>query len=144
MAGKKKTDPAALLLLMDQAVRHAKQQLVAALQRSGLELTADQWTLLRIVVESDGIAQHVLADQSGKDRPTVTRMLRLMADRGWVVQEPAPGDRRSFLILPTKAGQQVWKAGQAVVKEQLRQTFPKSTGTLQKSTRKLCRELLKK
>lgn len=81
---------------MDQAVRHAKQQLVAALQRSGLELTADQWTLLRIVVESDGIAQHVLADQSGKDRPTVTRMLRLMADRGWVVQEPAPGDRRSF------------------------------------------------
>jgi DNA-binding MarR family transcriptional regulator len=115
MAKKKNILPGDILHMMDMAVRMSKQEIARVLQEADLGLTADQWFLLRIVMEHEGLNQKDLAKEAGKDHPTVTRMLELMVQKGWVVKEPTPGDRRSWLILPTLKGQKTYKKARKLV-----------------------------
>lgn len=143
MAKPKKVDETELVVKMDQAVKLVKQQVVRHLEHAGLEMTADQWTLLELVASHEGLTQKQLADAAGKDKPTVTRMLDLMLKKDWVVKEPTPGDRRSYLVLPTRNGQEVYRAGRAAAKKAHKVAWKKSDGKEMKSVQKTLNKLIK-
>lgn len=77
------------------------------LQEAGEELTVDQWGILNLLWESDGQTPVELARRADKDKPNVTRLLQILEDRGYVVRQPDPKDRRSHRILLTEAGRAI-------------------------------------
>jgi len=142
MAKTKKIDVEALTLQMDQVVRNLKQLIAKHIEHGGLDITADQWILLKLVATNSGLTQKQLAQAAGKDKPTVTRMLELMIKKDWVVKEPTPGDRRSYLILPTKSGQEAYRLGREHADKAMKQIWKKVGTKEKKATQKTIVKLL--
>jgi len=70
-------------------------------------ITPEQWTVLYQVYLQEGINQKELALRSGKDQPSITRILDVLDKKGFVRRKPDPGDRRAYLIYATPAVKQL-------------------------------------
>lgn len=67
-------------------------------------ITPEQWILLNILKEKDGISQKELAVKSGKKQTTITRALDNLYKKNYIQREAAADDRRVFLIFLTDEG----------------------------------------
>ncbi|MCB0635629.1 MAG: MarR family transcriptional regulator, partial [Lewinella sp.] len=67
-------------------------------------LTIDQWVVLQALHARDGQSPYQLAEATFKDRPTMTRILDLLADKGLIRRQTDPADRRRYRISLTAAG----------------------------------------
>jgi MarR family transcriptional regulator for hemolysin len=74
------------------------------LQDAGEDITVDQWGILNLLWEADGQTPVELARRADKDKPNVTRLLKILEDKALVVRKPDPKDRRSHRIHLTEAG----------------------------------------
>jgi len=74
------------------------------LQEAGEDITVDQWGILNLLWESDGQTPVELARRADKDKPNVTRLLKILEDKGLVHRQADPTDRRSHRIHLTEAG----------------------------------------
>lgn len=92
--------------LMDRAYRKMRQYTRKENREAGIELTIEQFVILKSLKEEDQLSQTELADRVMKDNPTVTRMLDLLCERGFTQRHPDPEDRRKYLISLTEAGHQ--------------------------------------
>ena len=68
------------------------------------EITPEQWSVLFQVDRADGLIQKEIAERSGKDRPTTTRILDLLEQKGLVYKQIGENDRRSFRVYITSRG----------------------------------------
>lgn len=68
------------------------------------ELTPEQFGLLGRLWEQEGLSQRELADRLFKDKPTITRMLETLDQRGLIRREHHDHDRRVFRVFLTAAG----------------------------------------
>jgi DNA-binding MarR family transcriptional regulator len=73
-------------------------------------LTTEQWAVLNLLCETNGVTQKTLAVRSLKDQPNITRILRRLEHKGLIVRTGNSEDRRSFLISLTLKGQQMREA----------------------------------
>jgi DNA-binding MarR family transcriptional regulator len=137
-----KIDVETLIIQLDTLVKRVKQEVSQSLQLDDINITADQWILLRLVMEHGGLTQKDLAALAGKDNPTVTRMLELMIEKDWVVKEPTPGDRRSYLILPTKHGQETYRIARDGVAKAYKRVWKSAGKKETKGALNLCKQLL--
>jgi len=80
---------------------------LSALFQSGLkeyDITPEQWSVLYQVDQADGLIQKDIAERSGKDRPTTTRILDHLEQKGLVYKQIGENDRRSFRVYITSKG----------------------------------------
>jgi len=68
------------------------------------QLTTEQWIVLLKLSEQDKISQKLLAEVSGKDQPTLTRILDILERKNFIERHPSKEDRRSFSIHITEEG----------------------------------------
>ncbi|MGG4397956.1 MarR family transcriptional regulator [Paenibacillus thiaminolyticus] len=68
------------------------------------DITPEQWTILYQISRADGLIQRDIAERSGKDKPTTTRILDHLEAKGFVFKTPGEHDRRSFLVRITERG----------------------------------------
>jgi MarR family transcriptional regulator, organic hydroperoxide resistance regulator len=69
--------------------------------------TADQFVVLTVLAEEDGIIQQQLVTRVGSDPNTITAMLRRLQDRGLVRREPHHSDGRARCIYLTPTGKRL-------------------------------------
>lgn len=69
-----------------------------------MDITPEQWVVLKIIDQYSGISQKELADRAAKDTASVTRMLDILEKKGMIVREDDSSDRRKFCIVPTREG----------------------------------------
>jgi MarR family transcriptional regulator for hemolysin len=74
------------------------------LQEAGYDITVDQWGILNLLWEADGQTPVELARRAGKDKPNVTRLLKILEEKHLVSRRPDAQDRRSHRIFLTVAG----------------------------------------
>lgn len=60
----------------------------------GLDLTPEQWFVLNKLRTHPGANQTELCDTLLADKPDLSRMLRTMESRGWLVRQTDPSDAR--------------------------------------------------
>lgn len=60
-----------------------------------LELTPDQFTVMRTLLENDGITQRELSHLISSDPNTVASLVNRMARAGWIARETHEQDRRA-------------------------------------------------
>jgi DNA-binding MarR family transcriptional regulator len=89
------------------AYRAMHRRTDAALAKRGG--TADQFVLLALLAEQDGIIQEELVRRASSDANTVRAMLVLLESRGLVARPRHPTDRRARSVTLTRKGRQVYE-----------------------------------
>lgn len=90
--------------LLDRTARRVKQYAQQKFKELNLNITVDQWLLLKLLYENESMKQNELAELLFKDNPTLTRIIDLLCDKGLTVRKIHPTDRRSFHVELTKEG----------------------------------------
>ncbi len=70
-------------------------------------LTEQQWRVLRVLVDEGGCDASGLAKAGLLYAPTVTRILKELADRGLLVKQAHETDGRRWMVAATPAGRKV-------------------------------------
>lgn len=89
---------------IDRTYRKKQSMAQRMFAESGIEVSPEQWVLLKIVCQYDGISQVDLAQKSVKDTASITRILDILEKKGLLTREQDANDRRKYLVTATKAG----------------------------------------
>ena len=94
-----------ILFQIEQASKAAKIFAQRELDQQGIDVTVEQWILLKIIHEFSGLTQRELAIKSSRDPASITRTLDILERKQFISRNPVEGSRRSFSIQLTKTGQ---------------------------------------
>ncbi|MEK4511314.1 MarR family winged helix-turn-helix transcriptional regulator [Paenibacillus sp. FSL K6-2524] len=86
---------------------HRKLSHLFMLRTKQYDITPEQWGVLYRVREEDGLIQREIAQRSGKDKPTTTRILDVLEAKGLITKQAGKSDRRSFHVFITEQGKLV-------------------------------------
>ncbi|MGA9109654.1 MAG: MarR family winged helix-turn-helix transcriptional regulator [Smithella sp.] len=73
-------------------------------QDAGYDLTPEQWAVLFRLQEQEGINQIQLGEKTYKDRHNITRILKQLDKRGYIVKRNNKNDKRAHCIYLTPSG----------------------------------------
>lgn len=90
--------------LLDRTARRVKQYAQQKFKELKLNITVDQWLVLKHLYENESMKQNELAQILFKDNPTLTRIIDLLCEKDLTVRKPHPTDRRSFQVALTRHG----------------------------------------
>lgn len=90
------------------------QKMAIAFKEKGLDITAEQFSILVTLWYRDGISQKEISEQLNRDKTTITRVLINMKKGKLIKQVTDRNDNRSNLIYLTAKGKAVQKAGMQV------------------------------
>jgi DNA-binding MarR family transcriptional regulator len=90
--------------LIERSSKRMKQVCQQILKEKGFNITVDQWVVLQELNKNDGQGQIALANSTFKDAPTITRIIDLLCQKGYVERINNPDDRRRFKICLTQSG----------------------------------------
>jgi MarR family transcriptional regulator, organic hydroperoxide resistance regulator len=93
------------VLALQRATHHTLHALSAAL--ADLNLSAAEINALASLGEGGTLSIRQLSERTGTRASTLTSLLDRLENRGYLVRELDPADRRSFRLPLTKAGQAV-------------------------------------
>lgn len=70
-------------------------------------VTADQYVLLRLLCEEDGLSQQDLGSRSASDATTIGRMLNLLERKQLIQRKQSQDDGRARLVYVTASGRRM-------------------------------------
>ncbi|WP_086592569.1 MarR family winged helix-turn-helix transcriptional regulator [Hymenobacter crusticola] len=100
---------------LDKAIRQYRKFAQANIDRAGIDITIDQWLVLRVIEEFDDLTQAEMADRVFKDQASVARIIALLLKRGLLKAERLPQDGRRSQLRVSPLGHDVLVAVQPVV-----------------------------
>ena len=96
-----------LFYSLESASKAYRRFAQARLSASGIDITIDQWLVLKTIHDSPDITLQKVGTAVFKDFASVTRIVQLLERKGLLRRKPHPTDgRRSELVL-TSAGESV-------------------------------------
>ncbi|HEX6891638.1 MAG TPA: MarR family transcriptional regulator [Chryseolinea sp.] len=112
--------------------------------QAGLDITVDQWLVLKKIGDSDRITQIDLANSLYKDRASITRILDLLLAKK-LVNKVEGHDKRSYELNLTAAGRKFTDQALTIVKDVRRKGLQsldaKEQDTLRASLQKIIKNL---
>ncbi|WP_426671686.1 MarR family winged helix-turn-helix transcriptional regulator [Mucilaginibacter sp. McL0603] len=93
--------------LLDRTARRVKQYAQQRFSSENFNITVDQWLILKNLGNDRYLKQTELAELTGKDTPTLTRIVDLLCKKGLTERLIHKTDRRSFTVHLTKSGGQL-------------------------------------
>jgi DNA-binding MarR family transcriptional regulator len=93
--------------LLDRTARRVKQYAQQRFSAGDFNVTVDQWLILKNLDNDRYLKQTELAELTGKDTPTLTRIIDLLCKKGLTERVIHKTDRRSFTVHLTKTGGQL-------------------------------------
>ncbi|AYA36530.1 MarR family transcriptional regulator [Hymenobacter oligotrophus] len=102
---------------LDRAIRSYRRMAQANIDRAGVNITIDQWLVLRVLLEHDDLTQNEIAEHVFKDQASVARILALLTQRGLLSAVPLPHDGRRTQLRVTEEGHRILDAVQPIVND---------------------------
>jgi DNA-binding MarR family transcriptional regulator len=90
--------------LLDRTARRVKGYAQQRFANSNFDITVDQWLILKSLDNNRYLKQKELAEITGKDNPTLTRIIDLLCKKGLTERIAHKNDRRSFTVHLTETG----------------------------------------
>ncbi|WP_448607005.1 MarR family winged helix-turn-helix transcriptional regulator [Paenimyroides ceti] len=87
------------------------------LKKAGINMTKEQWSVLAILWKTDGCSQQMLAKQTYRDKPSITRLINHLEKEEYVIRKPAKNDKRLNLIYLTNKAKSIEKEVITVMNE---------------------------
>ncbi|WP_122072259.1 homoprotocatechuate degradation operon regulator HpaR [Pseudophaeobacter sp. EL27] len=94
------------------ALLRARERVMGPIRKllSDVDLTEQQWRVLRVVQEGDGIDPTEIADQACLLLPSLTRILQKLDEKALISRERDKVDRRRQIVRITDAGEKIIEA----------------------------------
>lgn len=92
---------------LDKVTRLYRQFAQRNLTKAGLDITIDQWLVLKTIQENADISQQQLAKAVFKDVASVTRIIDLLVTKEFLFRKEHQEDRRRFALAITKKGMEM-------------------------------------
>jgi MarR family transcriptional regulator for hemolysin len=96
-----------LLYTLDRCFRTYNQFAQRNVRKAGYEITIDQWLILKSVAENPDITQNDISKIVFKDNASITRIIQLLVNAGYLVREIHPKDRRRMNLTLTESGKKI-------------------------------------
>lgn len=90
-------------------------------QEAGIELTAEQWGVIILLLNSDEMTQGQLGERLYLEKSSVSRLVGGLERRGWVVRTKSPDDSRQKLVAPTPKALETAARCAAIARDILRE-----------------------
>jgi DNA-binding MarR family transcriptional regulator len=90
--------------LLDRTARRVKGYAQQRFASGNFDITVDQWLILKNLDNDRYLKQKELAEITGKDNPTLTRIIDLLCKKGFTERVMHKDDRRSFTVHLTHEG----------------------------------------
>src|SRR5690606_32391508 len=90
--------------ILDRTARKVKQYAQVSFAQRDFDITIDQWSIINILFQENPMTHKELAELSGKDQPTLTRIMDILIKKGLVRRVEHPTDRRALQLQLTDEG----------------------------------------
>lgn len=94
---------------LEKAIKSYRQFAQRNLRQQSLDITIDQWLLLKTIHDEPGLSQKEMAGRVFKDYASITRMIELLVKRGYLKRSFHKSDRRRFKLALTDEGEKIYK-----------------------------------
>ncbi len=95
--------------LIDLTGKRMKQFYQKMLKNNKFDVTVDQFIILQVLSETNGLPQMELGKRTFKDKPTTTRIIGLLEKKELVIRKANTKDRRIYNIFLTMKGKELIK-----------------------------------
>ena len=95
------------LFKIETTAKQFKKYKNAILKEHDIDITSDQWILLKNINEIPGISQSELAKRCRKEPAAVTRTLDILVRKTWIKRESIPDNRRMYELYTTPNGEKM-------------------------------------
>jgi MarR family transcriptional regulator for hemolysin len=106
---------------IEQAIKTYRMYAQKKIKENGLKITIDQWLVLKSLKENPSLRQAEIAEKVFKDTASITRILDLLVNYGYVERETNPNDRRKFNLNITQLGDEILESTYKIVLENRKQ-----------------------
>ena len=89
---------------MEAVLRELKNAKKAALKEKKIDLTQDQWDVIKCISELENPNQSAIAAATHKDPAAITRMIDLLVKKELVQRKEEKSDKRAYLVKLTRKG----------------------------------------
>jgi DNA-binding MarR family transcriptional regulator len=100
-----------------QTTRHLQEE---------FDLSLAQWRVLAFICMSGPATASFIGEAAEVDQAEISRAVKGLGERGWIVREFVPGSRKSMIIAPTEKGRRRFEA----IRRQRRTYFERITAGL--------------
>lgn len=83
------------------ASRMFNKILAMRFQEAGIDMTAEQWGAILILLNSEAMTQGQLGERLYLEKSSVSRLTDGLERRGWIIRIKDPKDSRQKLVMPT-------------------------------------------
>jgi DNA-binding MarR family transcriptional regulator len=94
---------------LEKAIKTYRQFAQAKLKTAGIDITIDQWLVLKAITDHPDISQTELAEMVFKDKASVTRIISLLVRDKYLKRETHSESRRRNQLTPSQKGKEVLK-----------------------------------
>ena len=100
---------------LDSAIKTYRRFAQARLTAAGIDVTIDQWLVLRTIQESPDVTLQQVGVVVFKDFASVTRIVQLLERKGLLRRKPHLSDRRRSELVLTRSGESVMRMSEPIV-----------------------------
>ncbi len=116
-------------------VTHLRLKTGLARAMRPFDTTPEQFAILSLLQEQDGLQQRDIADLLVKDRPNITRILERMQKKHLIERKTDSIDRRAMRVYLTKTGSKIYPELKQIAIEYRNQAYAGLNRTEQKQLR---------
>lgn len=110
-------------ILFDLTARSFSTHLTNEFSKKGINLTAEQFKVLVILYNKNGLSQQKIADQIAKDKTSVTRLIHGLEKRNFVSRKRSKADLRHRFIYLTDEGKAIQKKVDKIYLKTIEEVF---------------------
>ena len=102
-------DPVILIPWIGKTAKFMDYYIADFMKDKGVDLSKQQFIVLKYLHEQDGRAQHDLAFITDRSKTALTRLLQTMEKKGLVYRKTSSADMRINNVYLTESGRKTWK-----------------------------------
>jgi len=106
---------------LESAIKSYRRFAQARIEQSGLDVTIDQWLVLKTIQESPEASQQEVAAAVFKDFASVTRIIQLLESKSYVRRRAHRTDGRRSSLRLTRAGMALIRDLEPIIRANRRQ-----------------------
>lgn len=108
---------------LEKAIKSYRQFAQKSINTHGLDITIDQWLVLKTIQDYPEFTQQQIAGHVFKDYASITRIIELLVSKNILHRTAHPNDRRRFTLTITPQGSEILAALTPVINTNRKQAL---------------------
>ncbi len=112
-----------LFYALEKAIKSYRQFAQANIDRAGVDITIDQWLVLITLRDNPDIPLQQVGVIVFKDLASVSRIVQLLVDKGYIRRRAHPDDGRRLALSLTSVGRRIVEVIEPIIKSNRREAL---------------------